>query len=206
MITVDVFNIRREKVSQVELDDKVFDAEVKEHLFYDVIKMQLAKRRAGTAATKTRREVSGGGRKPWRQKGTGRARAGTSRSPLWKGGGTVFGPHPRDYSIQVPKKVRRAALCSALTLKRKNEKLLIVDTFELAAAKTKSFVGILSALGSKKALIIDQNNDNLRLSTRNLASVKVLPPEGLNLYDVMYFDHLFIAQPCVEAIHRRLLA
>lgn len=206
MITVDVYNIRREKVSQVELDNEVFDAAVKEHLFYDVIKMQLANRRAGTACTKTRREVRGGGRKPWRQKGTGRARAGTIRSPLWKGGGTIFGPKPRSYSMQVPKKVRRAALCSALTLKRKQEKLLIIDKIELGEVKTKKFMSIMNNLGSKKALIIDQHNENLRLSTRNISSVKVLPPEGLNLYDLLYFDDLFITQPCVEAIHRRLLA
>jgi large subunit ribosomal protein L4 len=206
MITVDVYNIRREKVSQVELDDGVFDAAVKEHLFYDVIKMQLANRRAGTACTKTRRDVSGGGRKPWRQKGTGRARAGTIRSPLWKGGGTIFGPHPRSYSFQVPKKVKRAALCSALTLKRKQAKLLIIDKIELGEIKTKNFMSIMKNLGSTKALIIDQSNENLRLSTRNLSAVKVLPPEGLNLYDLLYFDELFITQPCVEAIHRRLLA
>ena len=124
MTILDVYNINKEKVTQVEVDERIFDAEVKEHLFYEIIRAQLANRRSGTACTKTRGEVSGGGRKPWKQKGTGRARAGSSRSPVWRGGGVSFGPKPRDYSYTVPKKVKRIALCSALTKKRREEKLI----------------------------------------------------------------------------------
>ena len=206
MATVDVYSTEREKVSRVDVNDKVFDTAPKEHLFYDVIRMQMAGRRLGTASVKTRSEVRGGGRKPWRQKGTGRARAGTIRSPLWKGGGVVFGPKPKDYSIKVSKKVKRAALCSALTLKMKEDKLIILDKIELKEIKTKNFIDILNNLDTKNALIIDEENINLKLSARNVPYVKVLSPEGLNLYDILYYDELFITQPCLEKIHRRFLS
>lgn len=205
MAKIDVYDINRKRVSQIEVPDEIFDASIKEHLFYDVIRMQMAGRRSGTATTKTRSEVRGGGRKPWRQKGTGRSRAGTIRSPIWRGGGTVFGPKPRDYSINFPKKVKKIALCSALSLKRKQDKLLVIDKIEMQEIKTKNFVTILNNLGTNNALIIDEKNDNLKLSARNLPNVKVLPPKGLNLYDILYYDNLFITQPCIEAIHRRLL-
>ncbi len=205
MATVDVFSIERKKVSQVDVNDKVFDSEIKDHLFYDVIRMQLANKRSGTASTKTRSEVRGGGRKPWRQKGTGRARAGTIRSPLWRGGGTVFGPKPRDYSISVPKKIKRKALCSALSMKMKQDKLVILDKLELQEIKTKSFMLILHTLGTKNALFIDEENTNLKLSARNVPGVKVLSPQGLNLYDILHYEDLFITQRCLETISRRLL-
>jgi len=206
MTVLDVYNINMEKVSQIEVDESVFDAEVKEHLFYEIIRAQLANRRAGTACTKTRGEVSGGGRKPWKQKGTGRARAGSSRSPVWRGGGISFGPKPRDYSYQVPKKVKRTALCSALTKKLKEEKLLILDKFELTEIKTKAFQSIMAKLANSRTLIIDDENRNLSLSARNLPHVKVLPAQGLNLYDILYYDGLFITLPSLEKIQRRLVA
>lgn len=206
MARLDVYNTSREKVSQVEVPDEIFDAQVKEHLFYDVIRMQMANRRSGTASTKKRGEVSGGGKKPWKQKGTGRARSGTSRSPVWRGGGIVFGPKPRDYSFSVPKKVRKLAMCSALTLKRKEDKLLILDKIEMQEIKTKQFQHILNTLGTRCVLIIDEANDTLTLSARNIPGVKVLAPEGLNLYDVLYYDNLFITQSCLEKIQRRLVA
>ena len=206
MTVLDVYNINKEKVSQIEVDESVFDAEVKEHLFYEIIRAQLANRRAGTACTKTRGEVSGGGRKPWKQKGTGRARAGSSRSPVWRGGGISFGPKPRDYSYQVPKKVKRTALCSALTKKLKEEKLLILDKFELTEIKTKAFQSIMAKLANSRTLIIDDENRNLSLSARNLPHVKVLPAQGLNLYDILYYDGLFITLPSLEKIQRRLVA
>ena len=206
MTVLDVYNIHKEKVSQIEVDESVFAADVKEHLFYDIIRAQLASRRAGTASTKTRGEVSGGGRKPWKQKGTGRARSGSSRSPVWRGGGIAFGPHPRDYSYQVPKKVRRTALCSALTKKLKEEKLIILDKFELPEIKTKSFKAIMTKLADSRTLIIDEENRNLSLSARNLPDVKVLPPQGLNLYDILYYDGLLITLPSLEKIQRRLVA
>lgn len=207
MATLEVYNTQREKISQVEVDDAVFDADVKEHLFCDVIRGQRAARRNGNASTRTRAEVRGGGKKPWRQKGTGNARAGTSRSPIWKGGGVIFGPKPRDYSLKVSKKVRRKALCSALTLKRKQESLFVLDKIELTEIKTKAAVDILRTMGAaRRVLIIDSDNTNLQLSIRNVPGVKVLSPEGLNLYDVLFYDELYITQPCLEQIHRRLVA
>ncbi len=206
MATLDVCDITRAKVTQVDVSDEVFDAVIKDHLFYDVIRMQMANSRQGTASTKTRSEVRGGGRKPWRQKGTGRARAGTIRSPLWRGGGCVFGPKPRDYSIKVQKKVKKKALCSALTLKRKEQKLLILDKIELQEIKTKSLVSMLNGLGAKNVLIIDEQNTKLKMSAQNVPHVKVLPPEGLNLHDVLCFDELYITQPCLEKIQRRLIS
>jgi large subunit ribosomal protein L4 len=206
MATLDVYNVNREKISQVEVDDAVFAAEVKEHLFYDVIRMQLNRRRAGTHSTKTRAEVSGGGKKPWKQKGTGRARAGTSRSPVWRGGGIAFGPKPRSYEIKVPKKVRRAAMCSALTLKVQQEKLLVLDAIGLTEIKTAAFVAMLDKLQAGNVLIIADADQNLQLSSRNVQQVKVLPPEGLNLYDVLQYDELYITHTSLKAIERSLVA
>jgi large subunit ribosomal protein L4 len=206
MATLDVYNVNREKISQVEVDDAVFAAEVKEHLFYDVIRMQLNRRRAGTHSTKTRAEVSGGGKKPWKQKGTGRARSGTSRSPVWRGGGIAFGPKPRSYDIKVPKKVRRAAMCSALTLKVQQEKLLVLDSIGMTEIKTATFVAMLEKLQAGNVLIIADADQNLQLSSRNVQQVKVLPPEGLNLYDVLQYDELYITQTSLKAIERSLVA
>ncbi len=206
MTVLDVYNINKEKVSQVEVDASIFDSDVKEHLFYEIVKAQLASRRSGTACTKTRGDVSGGGRKPWKQKGTGRARAGSSRSPVWRGGGVAFGPKPRDYSYNVPKQVKRLALCSALTKKHKEDKLMILDKFDLPEIKTKIFTSIMERLGSQRVLIIDDDNRNLSLSARNVPNVKVLPPQGLNLYDILLHDGLYITLPCLEKIQRRLVA
>ena len=206
MATLDVYNVNREKISQVEVDDAVFAAEVKEHLFYDVIRMQLNRRRAGTHSTKTRAEVSGGGKKPWKQKGTGRARSGTSRSPVWRGGGIAFGPKPRSYEIKVPKKVRRAAMCSALTLKVQQEKLLVLDAIDMTEIKTAAFVAMLDKLQAGNVLIIADADQNLQLSSRNVQQVKVLPPEGLNLYDVLQYDELYITQTSLKSIERSLAA
>jgi len=201
---VDVVDTSRNKVAQIDVSDTVFNAPVREHLFHDVVRMQLASRRSGTAATKTRSEVSGGGKKPWKQKGTGRARSGSSRSPLWRGGGTMFGPTPRSYEYAVPKKVRKLALCSALSMKRKENKMLIVDKLELQEIKTAAFVNLLRQLGFSNVLIIAQENSNLEKSARNVPHVKVLRPEGLNVYDVLRYEQLIITQPCVDKIQGRL--
>jgi large subunit ribosomal protein L4 len=206
MATLDVYNVNREKISQVEVADKVFAADVKEHLFHEVIRMQLNKRRSGNASTKTRAEVRGGGRKPWRQKGTGRARAGTTSSPVWRGGGVAFGPKPRSYDIKVPKKVRRAAMCSALTLKVRQEKLMVLDAIDMTVIKTAAFVAMLDKLKAGKALIIADADQNLQLSSRNVPYVKVLPPEGLNLFDVLKYDELYITQASLKSIERSLAA
>ena len=154
MATAEVININNEKVSEIELNDFVFNGEVKKHLFYEIVKMQLANRRGGNASTKGRSLVRGGGAKPWRQKGTGRARAGTIRSPLWRGGGVVFGPKPRDYSYRLPKKMRKSALRSALSLKFKEGKLKILNSFELSEIKTKSFLKVMDNLNLKNVLIV----------------------------------------------------
>ena len=151
MALADVFDIEKKKVAQVELNDAVFGAEVNEATIYDVVKMQLASRRSGTSQTKERGDVSGGGKKPWRQKGTGRARSGSSRSPLWRSGGTVFGPHPRDYSYSVPKKVRKIALISALSMKIKDEKVTILRDFPMEKISTRGFPESCRSLRSEKS-------------------------------------------------------
>ena len=202
MVSADIYNTNKEKVSQVVLEDKVFGCEVKPHLLYEVVKMQLANRRAGTASTKNRSQVRGGGKKPWRQKGTGRARAGSIRSPLWKGGGVTFGPLPRNYSYRLNRKVKKLALRTALSIKLKEDKLLILDNFNLPEIKTKAFITTLSRLDIKDAFIIDDNNLHLEKSARNVPFVKVLRPEGLNVYDILRYDKLIITQSCLEKITR----
>jgi large subunit ribosomal protein L4 len=204
MTAVDVFDTSRNKISQIDVSDTVFKAPLRKQLFYDVVLSQMAKRRSGTAAVKNRTAVSGGGKKPWKQKGTGRARAGSSRSPLWRGGGIVFGPTPRSYEIAVPKKVRKLALCSALSMKLKENKILIIDKLEFPVIKTKAVVSILKQLGLSNVLIIEQENLNLEMSARNVPHVKVLRPEGLNVYDVLKYEHIVITQPCVEKLQGRL--
>jgi large subunit ribosomal protein L4 len=169
MPVVSVYDIEKNKVAEVALNDAVFGAEVNRDVIYEVVRMQMAAKRQGTHDTKERGEISGGGKKPWRQKGTGRARAGTTRSPLWRGGGTVFGPTPRDYSYTVPKKVRKLALISALSMKVKEEKLLVLRDIPLAEVKTKKFKEVLDRFGLKKVLVvIDRSNEALEKSSRNL--------------------------------------
>jgi len=204
--SVTVHNTNNETVAQLDLEEKVFGCEVKPHLFYEAVKMQLASRRTGTACAKNRVDVRGGGKKPWRQKGTGRARAGSIRSPIWKGGGVTFGPLPRDYSYRLNKKVKKLALRSALSVKLKEDKLLILDNFNLPEIKTKGFVTTLSRLNIKDAFIIDDNNLHLEKSARNVPFVKVLRPEGLNVYDILRYDKLIITQSCLEKITRTLSA
>jgi large subunit ribosomal protein L4 len=187
----------------------VFGTAVKEHLLWEVVKAQQAAKRAGTHATKTREFVRGGGKKPYRQKGTGNARQGSSRSPQFVGGGKVFGPHPRDYSYTVPKKVRKAALASALSLRAKENKLLIIDQltgmFEGNKPKTKRLAGVLKALGLASALVVDgKQNRHLARSARNLTSTKCLPPEGLNVYDILNHKSLVIARDAVKAVEARV--
>jgi large subunit ribosomal protein L4 len=207
MAVADVFDIEKKKVAEVELNDAVFGAEINEATIYEVVKMQLASRRSGTSATKTRGEVSGGGKKPWRQKGTGRARAGTSRSPIWRGGGIVFGPQPRDYSYSVPKKVRKNAMISALSLKVKEQKMTILRDFPMEKISTKAFQKVVDLFGLKKALfVIDGDNVVLMKSSRNIKNVKMIRSEGINVYDVLKHDHLVLLEPSVKKIEGALLA
>lgn len=202
---LDVVDINGKKVGSLEVSDDVFGAPVRENLLWEVVKAQRAAARAGTHATKTREFVRGGGRKPYKQKGTGNARQGSTRAPQFVGGGVVFGPHPRDYSYTVPKKVRRAALASALSLRAKEKKLVIVDQLSFDAPKTKRMVGVLKALGLSSALVVDsKENTNVDKSLRNIADAKLLPPEGLNVYDILNHPGLIIAKDAMKAIEARL--
>lgn len=169
--------------------------------------MQLANRRAGSAATKSKGFVSGGGKKPWRQKGTGRARAGSIRSPIWVGGGTVFGPQPRDYSYRMPRSARREALLSALSLKKREGKIIVVDKFDLEQAKTKLMVQALKELKVESAVIvISQPNEKIERSARNLPKVKVLRVDGVNVYDLMRYDHLILTEDALRQLEARFTA
>lgn len=207
MALQDVYNMDGAKVSEVDLADEIYNVPVKQHILHEVVTMQLAGRRAGTAAAKGRSEVRGGGQKPYRQKGTGRARAGTRSSPLWRGGGIVFGPTPRNFAYKVPKKVRVQALKMALTAKRQENALIVVDKLDLEAVKTKRFVEVMGALKAKEALIVtDRKLDNLELSSRNVPDVKVVRSEGLNVYDILKFKHLILLEPSVKQLEGRLLS
>jgi len=207
MAVADVFDIEKKKVSQVDLNDAVFGAEVNDAIIYDVVKMQLASRRSGTASTKTRSDVRGGGKKPWRQKGTGRARAGTTRSPIWRGGGIVFGPHPRDYSYSIPKKVRKKAVISALSMKFKDNKMLILKDFPMEKISTRVFKSVVDLFSLKKALfVLDENNEVLLKSSRNMKNVKMIRSEGINVYDILNHEHLILLEPSVKKIEGALLA
>jgi large subunit ribosomal protein L4 len=203
---LDVVDIQGKKVGAVEVADAVFAAPVREHLFWEVVKAQQAAKRAGTHATKTREFVRGGGKKPYRQKGTGNARQGSTRAPQFVGGGKVFGPHPRDYSYTVPKKVRRAALASALSLRAKEQKVIIVDRLSFDAPKTKRMLEVLKALGAPSALVVDRrDNSALVKSVRNLDKSKCLAPEGLNVYDILNYPGLVISRDALKAVESRVL-
>ncbi|MCU0587384.1 MAG: 50S ribosomal protein L4 [Syntrophobacteraceae bacterium] len=205
MPTVDVFNVNRDVIGQLELNAGVFAVPVKPHVLHEVVLYQMAKRRAGTAKTKGRSEVRGGGKKPWRQKGTGRARAGTSRSPVWRGGGTIHGPVPRSYAFQMPKKVRRLALKMALSQKLLDHELTILDSFGLERIKTKDFASVLTRFELEKTLIVLPASDNIvEKSARNIPRVKVLRSEGLNVYDLMNYHHLLLTREAIQSIEERL--
>jgi large subunit ribosomal protein L4 len=202
-----VYDIENNRVSEIELSDAVFDVEVNEAVLYDVVRMQMAARRLGTASTKRRQEVRGGGRKPWRQKGTGRARVGTIRSPLWRGGGVVFGPQPRSYAYKVPKKVRKLALMSALSMKVKEGRMLILKDFPMDEIKTKKFKEIIDRFGLKKVLLVmDKSNPVLEKSSRNIQGIKLIRSEGINVYDLLNYDHVVLFEPSVKMIEGALLS
>jgi large subunit ribosomal protein L4 len=205
MPNVDVFNVNREVVGQLELKEEVFGVAVKPHILHEVVLYQQAKRRAGTAKTKGRSEVAGGGKKPWRQKGTGRARAGTSRSPVWRGGGTVHGPQPRSYLQRVPKKVRRLALKMALTQKLLDQQLTVLDQLQLEQIKTRDFAAILDRFELQKTLLVlGQPDEMVEKSARNIANVKVLRSEGLNVYDLLNHPCVLLTQETIGKIEGAL--
>ena len=203
-IRVQAVDMNNVKTEEIALDEGIFGVVGKPHLLHDVVKMQLAKRRQGTASTRTRSEVRGGGKKPWKQKGTGRARAGTRRSPLWRGGGTVFGPKPRSYGYAVPRQVRAAALRSALSEKVRAGQFMVLDSLSLEDPSTKAFKALLEKLGvAGRALIITervQRDDATSKSCRNLPYLTLLPPEGLNVYDVLRHDILIMTKNAVSVV------
>ena len=206
MAKVKVFNLRAESVGEIDLVDDVFGADVNEPLLYEVLKAQLASRRSGSANTKTRSEVAGSSKKIYKQKGTGQGRHGSIRAPNFVGGGQQHGPKPRSYAYRPPAKMRAGALRSALSLKLKEGRLTVVDTFALDEAKTKSLAAVLAALKvAKGSLIVDQkDNEKLRLSARNLDTHQFLPPEGVNLYDLLRHEHRVLTTHAVDALVERI--
>ena len=201
MANVAVYNMEGKEVGSLELNDAVFGVEVNEHLVHMAVLQQLANNRQGTQKAKTRSEVRGGGRKPWRQKGTGHARQGSTRAPQWTGGGVVFAPVPRDYEVKMNKKERRAALKSALTSKVQDNKLVVVDSLALAEVKTKEMQKVLTNLKAEKALVITADNDqNVVLSARNIADVETATPATINTYDVMKHNTVVVTKDAVASI------
>lgn len=205
MAKIAVYDINRNQVSERELSDEVFNAEVKEYLIHDMVRYQLAARRQGTSAVKNRAAVAGGGKKPYRQKGTGNARQGTIRAPHYVGGGVVFGPTPRDFSFKLNKKVKKAALRSALSARFKEERLAVLNDIQLDAISTKGVAEILKRFELDNVLVVvGEGNRNLELSARNLPHVKVLKAEGVNVYDLMNYRNLIVTEGAVEQLEGAL--
>jgi large subunit ribosomal protein L4 len=205
MAKIAVYDIEKNQVSERELDEAVFNADVKGYLIHDMVRYQLAARRAGNACTKNRSAVSGGGKKLYRQKGTGNARQGTNRAPHFVGGGAAFGPQPRDYSFKLNRKVKKAALRSALSARYKEEKMAVLDRFDLEKIGTKGFVEVLKRFDLESVLIVlDGDNPNVELSARNVPRVKVLKAEGVNVYDVMNHPNLVLTEGAVAQLEGAL--
>ena len=205
MPTVDVYNLKKKKVGSADLSDAVFGVEVKEHLFYSAVRYQMAARRAGTHSTKGRSDVRGGGRKPYRQKGTGRARQGTLSAVQYRSGGVVHGPHPRSHAHKMPKKVRRAALKSALSRRAEENAVTVFDAFELSEIKTKAFVDVMKTFEMEEVLLVlTELDDTVARSARNIPGVKVLPVAGLNVYDILDHKNLAFTSAAVDAVVARL--
>jgi large subunit ribosomal protein L4 len=205
MTVLDVYNLQKEKVSEVELKEEIFSVPIKKHVLHQVVVAQLAGRRSGTAAAKNRAAVKASGAKLWRQKGTGRARAGKASSPTRKGGGVAFGPSPRKYDQKVPKKVKKAALRMALSDKLLCEQLFVIDDFALPEIKTKRVVEVIDQFDVRKALIVTHDkSENLEKSSKNVQKIKVMRYEGLNVFDILKYDHLFLERVAVEKIEEAL--
>lgn len=201
MATVAVYNTEGKEVDKLELNDNVFGVEINEHLVHLAVISQLANSRQGTQSAKTRSEVSGGGRKPWRQKGTGHARQGSTRSPQWTGGGVVFAPKPRDYSMKMNKREKQIAIKSALTSKVRDSKMVVVDAFNMDEIKTAKFAEILNNLKVSKALVVTKDKDEkVILSARNIPTVKTTMTNAINVYDILKYDSLVITKDAVAAI------
>lgn len=206
MPKVAVYDIANKQVGDIELDENIFGVEMNEPLLHQAVVMQLASQRLGTHSTKTRGFVRGGGRKPWKQKGTGRARSGSTRSPIWVGGGTVFGPHPRSYAFSMPKKQRRLAIKCALSDKVQSGDFLVIDNLDFGAPKTKNVVNMLKAFQiDKKALfIVCEEAENVEKSSRNIPGIKAIKNTGLNVYDILNHDKLFISKEAIKRIEEVL--
>ena len=201
MANVSVYNIEGKEVDTIELNDAVFGVEVNEHLVHMAVVSQLANNRQGTQKAKTRSEVSGGGRKPWRQKGTGHARQGSTRAPQWTGGGVVFAPVPRDYSFKMNKREKRAALKSALTSRVEENKFIVIDEINFEEAKTKNFANILKSLDVSKALVVlEDDNKNAELSARNIADIKTAKTNTINVYDILKYNTVITTKAVVAKI------
>ena len=201
MSKVSVYNMEGQQVGELELNDAVFGVEINEHLVNQAVKLQLANKRQGTQSTKTRSEVSGGGRKPWKQKGTGHARQGSTRAPQWTGGGVVFAPKPRDYSFKMNKKEKQLALKSVLTSRVQENKFIVVDAIKMDEIKTKTFVKALDSLKVSKALVVLNENDvNVVASAKNIPGVKTASAKTINVYDILKFDTLVIDKAAVATI------
>jgi large subunit ribosomal protein L4 len=205
MAVIKIYDQQKKEVGELELAPEVFEVEVKPEILNLVVRAQRAAKRAGTHGTKNRAKITGGGAKPWRQKGTGRARAGSSRSPLWRGGATIFGPQPRDYSFKVNKKVKRLAMRMALSSKVAAEEMLVVNGIDVPEIKTKTFAKVAEGLGIRKALIVlPKEDNNLALSARNIPGIKVLRQDELNVYDVLKYPQIVIYEDAAKAIQERL--
>lgn len=202
MPKVALYNVSGQQIGDIDLNDDVFGIEVNEHVLYEAVKCQLANKRQGTQSVKTRAEVRGGGRKPWRQKGTGRARQGSIRAPHWTGGGVVFAPKPRDYSYQIPKKVKKLAMKSALSSKVQNNELVVLDELKLDQPKTKDMANILKNINAeKKALIVlDAKNENVLKSARNISGINTILVNNLNVYDILNHDSFIITKEAVKKV------
>lgn len=202
MAKMNMINQLGEAAGEIELNDALWNIEINEHAVYEAVKCQLAGRRRGTQSAKTRAEVRGGGRKPWRQKGTGRARQGSIRAPQWRGGGVVFAPKPRDYSYKIPKKVKRLALKSALTSKVKENEMIVLDALQLEAISTKEAVSILKNVNAARSalVVIDQKSDEIYKSFRNIPKVETILAENINVYDILKYDSFIITKAAVEKV------
>ena len=202
MANVSVYNMEGSEVGKMDINDSISAVNVNEHLMHKAVVLQLANKRQGTQKAKTRSEVRGGGKKPWRQKGTGHARQGSIRAPQWKGGGVVFAPTPRDYSFKMNKKEKVGAMKSALTSRVNEEKFLVMDSLKFDEIKTKKMVGVLDALKVKKALVVldGEDNQNVELSARNIADVRVVPFNAISVYDILKYETVVITKSAVSKI------
>ncbi|MFC1862324.1 50S ribosomal protein L4 [Thermodesulfobacteriota bacterium] len=206
MTTINIYNMDKEKTSQMEINEKIFNIDIKKHLLHQVVVNQLNNQRRGCASTKSRSEIKGSGMKLWRQKGTGRARVGAASSPTRRGGGVAFGPSPKKYFKKTPKKVRKAVLSMALSDKFKSDRLIVLENFNLTEIKTKKFVKVMKNFEINKALIItDEKNENLEKSSQNVPWAKVMRYEGLNVYDILNHEHLFMVQAAVNLVEEALI-